>query len=323
MGLARPLAWGADIIAESATKFIGGHGTSIGGVIIDGGSFDWSCGKFPEFTEPDSSYHGLRYWDEFGCVPKLGNVAFITKVRVQLLRDLGPALSPFNAFLFLQGLETLALRMERHSQNALLVAKHLRSHPAVSWVNYPGLEDHPSHALAKKYLQGKFGAILGFGIKGGLAAGKRFIESVELFSHLANIGDSKFLVISISSDWLYPPYQSREIVQALSANDIDVRYCEIKSNYGHDAFLLESGQMNYTIQNSLSRTSVGDVMIKEVVTIKLGSSVEEAARIMMTEGVTHLPVIAKEGTLAGIVTAWDVSKAVALKLTQLEEIMTR
>jgi len=134
---------------------------------------------------------------------------------------------------------------------------------------------------------------------------------------------AKFLVISISSDWLYPPYQSREIVQALSANDIDVRYCEIKSNYGHDAFLLESGQMNYTIQNSLSRTSVGDVMIKEVVTIKLGSSVEEAARIMMTEGVTHLPVIAKEGNLAGIVTAWDVSKAVALKLTQLEEIMTR
>jgi homoserine O-acetyltransferase len=134
---------------------------------------------------------------------------------------------------------------------------------------------------------------------------------------------AKFLVISISSDWLYPPYQSREIVQAMSANDIDVRYCEIKSNYGHDAFLLESGQMNYTIQNSLSRTSVGDVMIKEVVTIKLGSSVEEAARIMMTEGVTHLPVIAKEGNLAGIVTAWDVSKAVALKLTQLEEIMTR
>ena len=199
VGLARPLAYGADILAESATKFIDGHGNSIGGVIVDGGSFDWSGGKFPEFTESDPSYHGLRYWDNFGRVPNLGNVAFITKVRVQLLRDLGPALSPFNAFLFLQGLETLALRMEKHSQNALQVAKHLQAHPAVSWVNYPGLVDHPSHALAKKYLQGRCGAILGFGIKGGLAAGKRFIESVELFSHLANIGDSKSLVIHPAS----------------------------------------------------------------------------------------------------------------------------
>lgn len=199
VGTVRPIDYGADIVVNSATKFIDGHGNSIGGVIVDSGKFDWSNGKFPEFTEPDPSYHGLKYWDAFGNFPGLGNVAFVFKVRVQLLRDLGACLSPFNAFLFLQGLETLALRMERHSDNALKVAEHLKNHPAVSWVNYPGLEDHPSHALAKKYLKGKNGAILGFGIKGGLEAGKKFIESVQLFSHLANIGDSKSLVIHPAS----------------------------------------------------------------------------------------------------------------------------
>lgn len=199
VGLARPLLHGADIIAESATKFIDGHGNSIGGVIVDGGKFDWSGGKFPEFTEPDPSYHGLKYWDAFGNFPGLGNVAFVFKVRVQLLRDLGPCLSPFNAFLFLQGLETLGIRMKKHSENALAVAEHLREHPAVAWVNYPGLDDHPSHALAKKYLTGGFSALLGFGIKGGLPAARRFIESVDLFSHLANIGDSKSLVIHPAS----------------------------------------------------------------------------------------------------------------------------
>ncbi|MDD1759791.1 MAG: PLP-dependent transferase, partial [Methanothrix sp.] len=155
--------------------------------------------KFPEFTEPDPSYHGLKYWDAFGNFPSLGNVAFIIKVRVQLLRDLGPCLSPFNAFLFLQGLETLALRQEKHSLNALKVAQFLRGHPAVAWVNYPGLQDHPSHALAKKYLKGKYGALLGFGIKGGVASAKKLIESVKLLSHLANIGDSKSLVIHPAS----------------------------------------------------------------------------------------------------------------------------
>src|SRR5512136_2685391 len=199
IGIVRPIDYGADIIADSATKFINGHGNSIGGIIVDSGKFNWSNGKFPEFTEPDPSYHGLKYWDTFGDYPGLGNVAFIIKVRVQLLRDLGPCLSPFNAFLFLQGLETLALRMERHSENALKVARFLKAHPAVNWVNYPGLEDHPSHQLAEKYLNGKCGAILGFGIKGGLEAGKKFIESVELFSHLANIGDSKSLVIHPAS----------------------------------------------------------------------------------------------------------------------------
>jgi O-acetylhomoserine (thiol)-lyase len=199
IGIIRPIEYGADIIADSATKFINGHGNSIGGVIVDSGNFDWSNGKFPEFTEPDPSYHGLKYWDTFGDFSGLGNVAFIIKVRVQLLRDLGPCLSPFNAFLFLQGLETLTLRMKKHSENALKVACHLKGHPAVAWVNYPGLEDHPSHALAKKYLKGNYGAILGFGIRGGLQAGKRFIESVRLFSHLANIGDSKSLVIHPAS----------------------------------------------------------------------------------------------------------------------------
>ena len=199
IGILRPIEYGADIIVDSATKFINGHGNSIGGVIVDSGKFDWSNGKFPEFTEPDPSYHGLKYWDTFGNFSGLGNVAFIFKVRVQLLRDLGPTLSPFNAFLFLQGVETLALRQEKHSANALKVAKFLESHPAVAWVNYPGLESHPSHDLAVKYLKGKYNAILGFGIKGGLPAAKKFIESVELLSHLANIGDSKSLVIHPAS----------------------------------------------------------------------------------------------------------------------------
>ena len=199
IGIVRPIEYGADIIVDSATKFINGHGNSIGGIIVDSGKFDWSSGKFPEFTEPDPSYHGLKYWDTFGNFPDLGNVAFIFKVRVQLLRDLGPTISPFNSFLFLQGVETLALRQERHSENALKVARFLKSHPAVAWVNYPGLEEHPSHALAEKYLKGKYNAILGFGIKGGLPAAKKFIESLQLLSHLANIGDSKSLVIHPAS----------------------------------------------------------------------------------------------------------------------------
>jgi len=195
VGLARPIDYGADIVVDSATKYIGGHGTSIGGVIVDSGKFDWSRGKFPEFTEPDLSYHGVKYWDAFGNLPGLGNVAFILKVRVQLLRDLGPALSPFNSFLFEQGLETLPLRQRKHSENALQVANYLKTHPAVAWVNYPGLPEHPSHKLATKYLHGHYGGIVGFGIRGGLEAGRRFIESVQLFSHLANIGDAKSLVI--------------------------------------------------------------------------------------------------------------------------------
>ena len=195
VGLVRPIGYGADIVVASATKYIGGHGTSIGGVIVDSGKFNYGNGKFPEFTEPDPTYHGLKFWETFGNFPGLGNVAFIMKVRVQLLRDLGACLSPFNSFLFLQGLETLVLRQQKHSENALRVARFLKSHPSVSWVNYPGLEDHPTHKLAEKYLKGNYGGIVGFGIKGGAESGKKFIDSVKLFSHLANIGDSKSLVI--------------------------------------------------------------------------------------------------------------------------------
>jgi O-acetylhomoserine (thiol)-lyase len=199
VGLVRPLDYGADILTMSATKYIGGHGTSIGGVIVDGGSFNWGSGKFPEFTEPDPSYHGLKFWDVFANFAGMGNVAFIFKVRVQLLRDVGASLSPFNAWLFLQGLETLPLRQKKHSENALEVAKFLKGHPLVNWVTYPGLEDNPAHGVASKYLKNGFGSLVGFGIRGGLEAGKKFIESVQLFSHLANIGDAKSLVIHPAS----------------------------------------------------------------------------------------------------------------------------
>lgn len=199
VGLVRPFDFGADIVVMSATKFVGGHGTTLGGLIVDSGKFNWANGNFPEFTEPDPSYHGLRFFDAFGNLPGLGNVTFIMKARVQWLRDLGSALSPFSAFLLLQGIETLTLRQERHSENALKVARHLQGHPLVQWVVYPGLEDNPNHPVAKRYLKGRYGALVGFGIKGGLEAGKRFINSVQLLSHLANIGDAKSLVIHPAS----------------------------------------------------------------------------------------------------------------------------
>ena len=199
VGLVKPIEHGADITVLSATKFIGGHGTSIGGVIVDSGNFDWSNGKFPQYTEPDPSYHGLSYLEAFGDFPEIGNVAYIIRARVRLLRDLGAALSPFNGFLFLQGLETLDLRVKKHCENAFEVAKFLNNHPAVNWVSYPGFEDDPSHKLAAKYLTGGYGALIGFGIKGGLEAGKQFIENVKLLSHLANIGDAKSLVIHPAS----------------------------------------------------------------------------------------------------------------------------
>ena len=199
IGLVRPFEHGVDIIVHSATKYIGGHGTSIGGVIVDSGKFAWNNGKFPEFTEPDPGYHGLKYWDAFGNFPGLGNVAFIFKIRVSLLRDTGAVLSPFNAWLFLQGLETLHLRVPRHSENALAVATFLKNHPKVAWVNYPGLPDDPNHKLAQKYLKGGFGPIVGVGIKGGETSSRKFIDSLKLFSNLANIGDSKSLVIHPST----------------------------------------------------------------------------------------------------------------------------
>ncbi|AIQ54910.1 homocysteine synthase [Paenibacillus sp. FSL R7-0331] len=192
--LLRPIEHGADIVVHSATKFIGGHGTSIGGIIVDGGKFDWKAsGKFPGLTEPDPSYHGLVYTEA------LGPIAYIIKARVQLLRDLGAAISPFNSWLLLQGLETLHLRLERHSQNALKVAQFLESHEDVEWVSYAGLPSHPSYKLAQKYLPKGQGAILTFGIKGGADAGVKLIENVKLFSHLANVGDSKSLIIHPAS----------------------------------------------------------------------------------------------------------------------------
>jgi len=199
VGLVRPFQHGADIIVSSATKYIGGHGTSIGGVIVDSGNFKWNNGKFPEFTEGDPSYHGISYWDALSNVPGLGNVAFILKVRVTLLRDTGAVLSPFNAREFLLGLETLPLRQALHSVNAQALAEWLQHHPAVAWVNYPGLNSSPHHAVASKYLKQGFGGIVGFGIKGGIKAGKRFIDNVQLLSHLANIGDAKTLVIHPAS----------------------------------------------------------------------------------------------------------------------------
>jgi O-acetylhomoserine (thiol)-lyase len=190
--LLRPFDFGVDIIAYSATKFIGGHGTSLGGLIVDSGKFDWTKGNFPLITDPDPSYHGISFVD---ALKPLGNIAYIIKARTGLLRDVGPALSPFNAFLFLQGLETIHLRLPRHSENALAVAQYLEKHPSVNWVSYPGLASSPEQARVKKYLPKGAGAILGFGIKGGAEAGKKFINALELISHLANVGDAKSLAI--------------------------------------------------------------------------------------------------------------------------------
>ncbi len=197
--LFRPIEHGADIVVQSATKWIGGHGTSIGGVIVDAGRFDWGNGRFPLFTEPAPGYHGLNFWETFGPDGPFGNIAFIIRARVEGLRDLGPALSPFNSFLFLQGLETLSLRVQRHVDNTQALAEWLDSHPSVEWVNYPGLPDHPWHQRARHYFRHGFGAVLTFGIRGGETAGRKFIDSVELASHLANVGDAKTLVIHPAS----------------------------------------------------------------------------------------------------------------------------
>ena len=200
--LLRPIDSGADIVIHSATKYLGGHGTVMGGVIVDAGKFDWSQGRHPMMTDPDPSYHGLKYWEVFGSFEPFGgaNIAYIIKARVQGLRDLGPAISPANSWQILQGIETLHLRMERHSENALRIAKFLESHPGVEWVLYPGLESHPDHKLARRqFTRGLFGGMLGFGIKGGMDAGKNFINRLELFSHVANVGDARSLAIHPAS----------------------------------------------------------------------------------------------------------------------------
>lgn len=198
--LSRPFDFGADIITHSATKWIGGHGTSIGGIVVDSGKFNWGNGKFPIFTEASPGYHGLKFWDVFGTPGPFGNIAFAIRARVEGLRDIGAAISPFNSFLLLQGLETLSLRVERHNENALKLAHWLEKHPQIEWVSYPGLSSHPYHSNAKKYLRnGLFGSILVFGIKGGAEAGKKFINNVKLASLLANVGDAKTLVIHPAS----------------------------------------------------------------------------------------------------------------------------
>lgn len=220
---AKPLQWGADIVVHSATKWIGGHGTAIGGIVVDGGRFNWANGKFPDFTTPDESYGGVKYAD-------LGGVAFAIRLRVQLLRDTGAALSPQNAFSFLQGLETLHVRIERHNENALKVAAYLQNHPQVEWVNFPGLKDHPSHELAKKYFSSGFGSIITFGIKGGLEAGKKLIDNIDLWSHVANVGDAKSLIIhpastthqQLSPEALVESGVTEELVRlAVGLEDID------------------------------------------------------------------------------------------------------
>ena len=199
--LNRPFEHGANIVVHSATKYIGGHGTSIGGIVVDGGNFDWGNGKFPGFTEADPSYHGLVHWEAFKAFPPAGgaNIAFALKMRLQFLRDVGSSLSPFNAFLLLQGLETLHLRVERHSANAMKVAQFLEAHPKVKWVNYPGLKSSRYHELAKKYLSNGFGGLVGFGLKSGLDGGRRFIDALKLHSHVANIGDARSLAIHPAS----------------------------------------------------------------------------------------------------------------------------
>ena len=199
--LNRPFEHGANIVVHSATKHIGGHGTSIGGIVVDGGNFNWGNGKFPGFTEPDMSYHGLPHWEAFKAFAPAGgaNIAFIMKMRLQFLRDVGSCLSPFNSFLLLQGLETLHLRMERHCANALKVAQYLEAHPKVKWTNYPGLKSSKYHDLAKKYLTNGYGALVGFGLKSGFEGGSKFINSLVLHSHVANIGDARSLAIHPAS----------------------------------------------------------------------------------------------------------------------------
>ena len=220
--ICRPFDHGVDVIIYSCTKWIGGHGTSIGGMIVDSGRFDWSQGRFPEFTTPDSSYHGIVYWDALKNVPDLGNVAFISKARVQGMRNIGPCPSPMNSFLLLQGVETLPLRMKAHCANALALAEHLKKHPLVSWVNYVGLPEHPCHNTASKYLKGGYGSVFGFGIKGGTAAAIKFIDSVKLASHLANVGDAKTLVIHPASTTHQQMDESAQLASGVTADFIRV-----------------------------------------------------------------------------------------------------
>nr|WP_315823220.1 aminotransferase class I/II-fold pyridoxal phosphate-dependent enzyme [Paraflavitalea speifideiaquila] len=222
--LFRPIEHGANIVVESATKWIGGHGTSIGGVIVDGGNYNWGNGKFPQFTEPSEGYHGLKFWDVFGEGNPLGlpNIAFAIRARVEGLRDFGPSLSPFNAFLLIQGLETLSLRVQRHADNALALATWLQNHPLVEFVDYPGLESSPYHKLARKYLVNGFGGILNFGIKGGKEKASQLIDSLKLASHLANVGDAKTLVIHPASTTHEQLSAGEQVISGVLPNQVRV-----------------------------------------------------------------------------------------------------
>jgi O-acetylhomoserine/O-acetylserine sulfhydrylase len=220
--LFRPLEHGANVVVESATKWIGGHGTSIGGVIVDGGNYNWGNGKFPQFTEPSEGYHGLIFWDVFGSGGPFGNIAFIIRARVEGLRDYGSALSPFNAFLLIQGLETLSLRVQRHVDNALALANWLKEQDWVSNVNYPGLKDSPYHTLAKKYLKNGFGGVLSFNIKGGSDAAKKLVDNVKLISHLANVGDAKTLIIHPASTTHEQLGQAEQIASGVEPDSLRI-----------------------------------------------------------------------------------------------------
>jgi len=217
--LCKPIKYGAAVVIHSLTKWLGGHGTSMGGILVDGGNFDWGGGRHPWFTEPDPSYHGLKYWDVFGDFPGLGNVAFGIKARVQLQRDIGASLSPFNAQQILLGIETLSLRLDRHSENALALARHLENHPKVGWVTYPGLESHPTKVNADRYLENGYGGIVVFGVKGGREGGRRLIDNVSLFSHLANVGDAKSLIIHPATT-THSQLSAEELVTAGISEDL-------------------------------------------------------------------------------------------------------
>ncbi|MBU8880134.1 aminotransferase class V-fold PLP-dependent enzyme [Bacillus sp. FJAT-29790] len=319
--ICKPIQWGADIVVHSATKWIGGHGTTIGGLVIDGGRFNWNSEKFPGFTEPDPSYNGIRYANDFGTL------AFSTKLRVQLLRDFGSCLSPHNAFLLLQGLETLHLRIEKHNENAFKVAEFLNNHPAVEWVSYPGLEDHPAHDLAKKYFEQGFGSIVNFGIKGGRDTGKKVIDKIALWSHVANVGDAKSLIIhpastthqQLSAENLKKAGVSEELIRLSVGiesvrdltNDLDQAFFEalgISSNGEKkgDTAVNDEGVIRWALHSPFERETVGGKEVQRAKAIAVvGLSGNPArpsyrlARKMQRLGYKIVPVNPRETEVLG------------------------
>ncbi|MFS0820250.1 PLP-dependent aspartate aminotransferase family protein [Bacillus sp. 1P02SD] len=317
----KPIQFGADIVVHSATKWIGGHGTTIGGLVVDGGRFNWNSEKFPGFTEPDQSYNGIKYANEFGTL------AFSTKLRVQLLRDFGSSLSPHSAFLLIQGLETLHLRIEKHNENALKVAKFLKDHPAVEWVSYPGLEEHPAHELAKKYLRTGFGSIVNFGIKGGRETGKKVINNIALWSHVANVGDAKSLIIhpastthqQLSPEELVKTGVSEELIRLSVGiesyrdlvNDLDQAFYEAtgissKGEQKGETAVNDEGVIRWALQSTFIREEVEGKEVQRAKTIAVvGLSGNPArpsyrlARKMQRLGYKIIPVNPRETEVLG------------------------